>query len=240
MTLLSTAEAQKHCDAAAHMIDAVATGSDEAQHPGSKVDFKKSLDRYQARRSEFRVLEVPAARYLMVDGRGDPNTSPEYVGALETLYPVAYALKFASRQQLSRDYVVPPLEGLWWAEDMAAFTSARDKDQWQWTMMLMVPEWVPDDLVERTLDTVRAKRSPERLDDLRLSSLEEGLCVQTLHLGPFDEEGPVLARMHDEFIPAQGLQLTGRHHEVYFSDPRRTAPERLRTLLRQPVSQRAS
>lgn len=107
MTLLSTAEAQKHCDAAAHMIDAVATGSDEAQHPGSKVDFKKSLDRYQARRSEFRVLEVPAARYLMVDGRGDPNTSPEYVGALEALYPEAYALTFSRRPEADRREASP-------------------------------------------------------------------------------------------------------------------------------------
>lgn len=201
-----------------------------------KTDFKKSMDSYQARVGEFRVLEVPSQRFLMVDGHGDPNTSPMYAAALEPLYPVGYALKFASKQELGRDYVVPPLEGLWWAEDMTAFTSARDKNQWRWTMMLMVPDWVDDQLVDTAVTKVEARRSPARLQDLRVSSLDEGLCVQTLHVGSFDEEGPLLERMHNEFIPSQGLRMTGRHHEIYLSDPRRTAPERLRTILRQPVS----
>lgn len=201
-----------------------------------KVDFKKSLDSYRASRSEFRLVEVPQMRYLMVDGHGDPNSAPAYALALEALYPVAYGLKFASKKELDRDYVVPPLEGLWWAEDMDVFTVARDKDQWQWTMMLMVPAWIGEDMFLHAVENVRAKRSPDRLGDIRLELLEEGLCAQTLHLGPFDEEGPVLERMHEEFIPSQGLRMTGKHHEIYFSDPRRTAPEKLRTLLRQPVS----
>lgn len=123
---------------------------------------------------------------------------------------MAYKLKFASKRALGRDYVVPPLEGLWWADDMAAYTTARDKNQWHWTMMIMTPAWLD-------------------------ATMSEGRCVQTLHIGPYDDEGSLLERMHSEFIPANGLQLAGRHHEVYFSDPRRTAPEKLRTLLRQPV-----
>ena len=203
----------------------------------TKVDLKKTLDAYQAKRGEFRVVEVPEMRYLMVDGQGDPNTSPAYTAALEALYPVAYTLKFASARELGRDYVVPPLEGLWWADDMTSFTSARDKSRWHWTIMLMVPEWVPDDLVAAAMAKVAAKKDPPaRLHDVRLETLTEGLCVQTLHVGSFDDEAPVLARMHDEFIPGAGLRLSGKHHEIYFSDFRRTAPEKLRTLLRQPVT----
>ncbi|MFC5337275.1 GyrI-like domain-containing protein [Leucobacter denitrificans] len=201
-----------------------------------KVDFKKTLASYRAKRGVFEVIEVPEMQYLMVDGHGDPNTSPEYAAALEALYPVAYKLKFASKRQLDRDYVVPPLEGLWWADDMAAFTTSRDKSQWHWTMMLMVPEWIDAALVDAAIAEVRSMGAPEKLDDIRLESLAEGTSVQTLHVGSFDDEGPVLARMHDEFIPAQCLRLTGKHHEIYLSDPRKTAPEKLRTILRQPVS----
>ena len=202
----------------------------------TKVDFKKALDGYQAKRGEFRIVEMPEMRYLMVDGQGDPNTSPEYTAALQALYPVAYTLKFASVRELGWDYVVPPLEGLWWADDMSSFTSARDKSRWHWTMMLMVPDWVPPELVAAAVTKVAAKKdAPARLHDLRLEALAEGLCVQTLHVGSFDDEAPVLAEMHDEFIPEAGLELTGTHHEVYFSDFRRVAPEKLRTLLRQPV-----
>ena len=200
-----------------------------------KVDFKKTLDSYQAGRGEFLILEVPPMRYLMIDGKGDPNDSPNFTAAIETLYPVAYKLKFASSRGLARDYVVPPLEGQWWAEDMTVFTGARDKTQWNWTLMVMVPEWLPDDMIAAVIETVGAKKPPPRLDDLRTATLDEGLCVQTLHLGSFDDEAPILARMHDEFIPDHDFRMTGRHHEIYFSDFRKTPPEKLRTILRQPV-----
>ena len=203
-----------------------------------KIDLKRVLDTYRARRGEFRTLEVPELRYLMVDGHGDPNTSIDYADALAALYPVGYTLKLASKRELGRDYVVPPLEGLWWAEDMTAFTSARDKSRWDWTMMLLVPDWIAGEMVEQAIATVRAREGserPVRIDDVRLASLDEGLCVQTLHVGSFDDEGPVLEHLHREVIPAAGLELAGTHHEIYLSDPRRTAPERLRTILRQPV-----
>jgi hypothetical protein len=199
-----------------------------------KLDLKKSLDAYQARRGQFRILEVPDLHYLMIDGHGDPNTSPAFAAALETLYPVAYALKFASKFTLDRDYVVMPLEGLWWADDYAVF-KARSKAEWDWTAMMLVPDWIDRDRVEAAVEQSRAKAGERRYDDLRLETLREGLSVQTLHVGSFDAEAEVLTRMHEEFIPGHGLALTGKHHEIYLSDPRKTAPDELRTILRQPV-----
>lgn len=199
------------------------------------VDFKRTLTSYRARSGVFDEVEVPELRYLMIDGQGDPNTSPEYTAALEALYPVAYKLKFASRRELGRDYVVPPLEGLWWSDDMASFTTARDKSRWRWTLMLMVPDWLGRDAFDGAVAAASGKGAPERIGDVRFESLGEGRCVQTLHLGSYDDEGPVLEAMHAH-IAASGLRMTGRHHEIYLSDPRRTAPEKLRTILRQPVA----
>ncbi|MEU4362381.1 GyrI-like domain-containing protein [Promicromonospora sp. NPDC023987] len=200
-----------------------------------KADFKKSLDSYRAKRGELRILDVPDLQYLMIDGHGDPNTSPAFTEAVETLYPLAYTLKFAGKRELGRDFVVMPLEGQWWAEDMDSFTAARDKSRWSWTLMIMQPDWIDQDLYAAAVGQVRAKSSPARLDDVRLEPLSEGSCVQTLHVGTFDDEADVLARMHDEFIPGNGLRMVGRHHEIYLSDLRRVAPEKQRTILRQPV-----
>ena len=200
-----------------------------------KTDFKRSLDSYRARHGDVRLVEVPTLQYLMVDGAGDPNTSPDYAEALQVLYPLAFALKFASKQNLGRDYVVPPLEGLWWAPDMTAFTTRRDKSAWRWTLMLMTPDWLGPEQVAAAQGAVAANKPRLPVERVRLEVLEEGLCVQTLHVGPFDDEGPVLAHLHERFIPGHGLAMTGKHHEIYLSDPRRTAPARLRTILRLPV-----
>ncbi|GAA1465210.1 GyrI-like domain-containing protein [Microbacterium thalassium] len=199
----------------------------------TKVDLKKDIAAYTAPRGRFEIVEVPPLRYLMIDGHGAP-AGPEYADAITTIYSVAYPLKFLSKKELDRDYVVPPLEAQWWADDMDSFTVNRDKSQWSWTCLNLVPDWVPAELVDRAIATAAEKGAPS-IDAVRLEELREGTCVQTLHLGSFDDEGPVLARMHDEFIPAQGLRMTGRHHEIYFSDFRRTEPAKLRTVLRQPV-----
>jgi hypothetical protein len=201
-----------------------------------KIDVKKSLDSYRAPRGSFRVVDVPDLQYLMIDGRGDPNTTPAYPEALAALYPVAYTLKFLSKRERERDYVVPPLEGLWWADDLDSFTRARDKSRWKWTMMLLVPDWLDEETVQSAVAQAGAKNAPARLADVRFETLSEGRCVQTLHHGPFDDEGPVLARLHDEFLPQNGLRAVGTHHEIYLSDFRKVAPERLRTVLRQPVA----
>lgn len=201
-----------------------------------KTDFKRTLDAYQARRGKFRLVDVPTMQYLMIDGRGDPNTSPDFDRAVRALYPVAYKLKFASKRDLDQDYVVPPLEGLWWADDMDAFTAARDKSRWDWTMMIMTPDWIDHAMFASAVERAGAGNRPQGLDDVRLETLHEGRCVQTLHVGPFDDEAAVLAQLHEEFVPDNELRLTGKHHEIYLTDFRRTAPDRLRTILRQPVA----
>ncbi len=199
-----------------------------------KIDLKRHVHGYAAKAGQFRILEVAPAAFLMIDGQGDPNTRV-FAEAVEALYPLAYTIKFATKRELGRDYGVAPLEGLWWSDDMAAFTAHRDKARWSWTLMILQPDWIGAGVVDAARNAVRAKGAPPRLDDIRFEVFDEGLCVQTLHIGSFDDEGPVLARMHDEFIPAEGLRMTGRHHEIYLSEPRRTAPQKLRTILRQPV-----
>lgn len=204
------------------------------------LDPKRTLDAYRARRGEFRLVEIPAMQYLMVDGAGDPNTAPEYAEAVSALFPVAYSLKFASRDQLGVDTVVMPLEGLWHAQDMQAFTTHRDKSAWLWTLMIMVPDHVTVDMFTAAVESVSVKLAKKRqstaaLRELRLDTLHEGLCVQTLHVGSYDDETPVLDDLHHRFIPENGLRMTGRHHEIYLSDVRRVDAARLRTILRQPV-----
>ena len=196
-----------------------------------KIDFKKT-DSYRAPKS-FQLIDVPQIQYLMIDGHGDPNTALSYQDALKTLYPVAYKLKFASKLA-GRDYVMPPLEGLWWADQMESFTVARDKSQSDWTMMLMVPDWLGPDDFAQALDTAQSSGELPAGDKIRLGCLSEGSCVQVLHIGSYDDEAPVLARMH-EYIKDQDMDLSGKHHEIYLSDPRRVQPEKLRTILRQPV-----
>ncbi|WP_426172015.1 GyrI-like domain-containing protein [Microbacterium sp. DWRC1-3] len=205
------------------------------------IDPKKTLDAYRAKRGEFRIVEVPPLQYLMIDGAGDPNTSPAYRDAVSALFPVAYALKFASRSELGIDTVVMPLEGLWHAPDMESFTSRRDKSAWMWTSMIMVGDHITASMFAHAVESVAQKAAKKKepipaLDAVRLETLEEGACVQTLHVGPFDDEGPVLDDLHYRFIPENGLQMRGRHHEIYLSDLRRTDPAKLRTILRQPVT----
>jgi hypothetical protein len=177
-----------------------------------KTDFKKTLDAYQAPRGRFRSVEVPDMQYLMIDGCGDPNISPAFTEAVQALYPVAYKLKFASK----RDH-------------------ARDKSRWDWTLMLMVPHWIDQAMFVIAVEQAGAKNRPSRLDDVRLDMLCERRCVQTLHVGSFDDEADVLARLHHEFIPANGFRMVGKHHEIYLSDFRKVAPDKQRTILRQPV-----
>lgn len=200
----------------------------------TKVDFKKELKHLYRPKRAFEVVDVPAMNFLMIDGHGDPNVAQEYKDAVETLFPVAYAIKFLSKSELERDYVVPPLEGLWWAEDMDAFTTARDKSQWDWTMMIMTPDWITPEIYRLGLERA-GKKNPPALDRIRLESYHEGLSVQIMHIGSYEDEGPTLARLHHEFIPENGYQMAGKHHEIYLGDPRKVAPEKLKTVLRQPV-----
>jgi hypothetical protein len=202
----------------------------------SKVDFKKEYKELYVPPKDFVFVDVPEMQFLMVDGHGDPNVAQEYQEALEALYAVAYKIKFSSKKQLERDYVVPPLEGLWWAEDMETFTTARDKSQWDWTMMIMTPEWVSPEIFVEAVEQVRKGKNPAALDKVRLESYQEGLSIQIMHVGSYDDEGPTLLKLHTKFLPENGYVENGKHHEIYLSDPRKVAPEKLKTVLRQPVS----
>ena len=201
-----------------------------------KIDLKKQIPSYTAPRGRFEIVTVPPLQFLMIDGHGDPNTSAAYARALASLFPLAYALKFLSKRELERDYTVMPLEALWWADDMDSFTTARDKSRWSWTLLNLVPDWITVEHVDAARRAVEKKGGAPVLDMLRLEMLDEGHVVQTLHVGSYDDEAPVLDAIHSEFIPEHSLRMTGRHHEIYLSDPRRTASDKLKTILRQPVS----
>ena len=200
-----------------------------------KVDFKKELRHLYQPEKTFTIVDVPGMQYLMVDGHGDPNVAQEYTDALEALYAVAYKCKSLSKKTLERDYVVSPLEGLWWAEDMDTFTVNRDKSVWDWTMMIMQPEWIDEAVYTRALEQVAKAKDLAALSKLRLEWYHEGLCVQIMHVGSYDDEAPTLARMHHEWMPAEGDEPAGKHHEIYLGDPRRVTPEKLKTVLRQPI-----
>jgi hypothetical protein len=201
----------------------------------AKYDIKREHpELYAPSSTDFSLVDVPPMRFVAVDGHGDPNVEPSYREAVEALFGVAYAVKFASKRGLGRDFVVAPLEGLWWADDPAVFV-ARDKAAWSWTMLIAQPDWIDDGAVAAAVEVARAKAPNPALDRLRLERRHEGRCAQILHVGSYDDETPTLARLHDEWMPQHGLAFNGPHHEVYLSDARRTAPEKLRTVLRQPV-----
>lgn len=198
-----------------------------------KRDFKKELkELYQPSAKEVVLVDVPAMRFLMVDGFGDPNTSAEYKKAVETLFGVSYALKFAVKKgALAIDYAVMPLEGVWWADDMTRF-NVEDKSNWKWTMMIAQPEFVSDDMVGSAIAATQKKKGPDALADLRLETFAEGKCAQILHVGPFTAEGPTIAKVH-AFIAEHG-ELRGKHHEVYLSDVTKADPAKWKTIIRQP------
>lgn len=197
-------------------------------------DIKKQhKDLYAPRSAYFEIVVVPPLDFLMIDGHGDPNTSTAYRDAVEALYTASYGVRAVARARLGRVHVVGPLEGLWSAADMDVFRT-RDKSAWDWTMMIAQPDWITADLVEEALTAARTKRLPA-LGLVRFERYTEGRSVQILHVGSYDDEAPTLERLHRDFLPANGLAPTGRHHEIYLSDARRTEPARLKTILRQPV-----
>ena len=200
-----------------------------------KIDFKKRLGAlYSAPAKAPVIVEVPQMNFLMVDGAGDPNTSGEFQQAVEALFSVSYTLKFLIKKgPAAIDYGVLPLEGVWWAEDMSVFT-AGDKSSWKWTLMIMQPEYVTGELYEQALRQVRRKKGLPAVDRLRLEPFREGRSAQVLHVGPFSEEGPTVERLH-RFIEENGYHRRGRHREIYLSDLRRAAPEKLKTIIRQPI-----
>jgi len=200
----------------------------------AKLDLKKQYrEFYNPSSKQPSIVDVPEMQFLMIDGAGDPNTSVAYAEAIEALYAMSYALKFLSKATEDIDYVVMPLEGLWWTPDMAEF-SVEDKSAWEWTAMIMQPEHITADHVSTATDDVRRKKGPAALDRIRFEPFTEGLSVQILYFGPYADEAPTIAGMH-QFAVDNGYRLRDKHHEIYLSDARRTAPEKLRTVIRQPI-----
>jgi len=201
-----------------------------------KVDYKKKLkELYQAMVGQKVTVNVPKMNFIMIDGRGDPNTSQEYIDAIQALYPVAYTIKFMCKFEQGIDFGVMPLEGLWWTEDMNDFSS-QDKSNWLWTAMIMQPDVVDKSLFERAVKQVSEKKNPKALNKVRFEAYEEGRSAQVMYVGPYSDEGPTITELHS-FIKTQGGKLdnTNKHHnEIYLGDPRRTDPSKLKTIIRQP------
>ena len=198
-----------------------------------KIDFKKTLkELYQPTHKKFVLVDVPKMNFVMIDGDGSPE-SKELADAVQWLFSIIYPIKFIAKKKMGKDFVAPPLEGLWWADDMEDFV-AGNRDNWKWRMMIVLPDWADNEMFEEGVAKAKAKLG-EVPDTLRMDNYEEGQCVQVMHIGPYSKEAPTIARMHTEFIPEHGLVPNGYHHEIYLSDPRRVAPEKLKTVLRQPV-----
>jgi hypothetical protein len=203
---------------------------------GTKVDFKRELRELYSAKRDATFVEVPELQFAMVDGHGDPNEAPEYAEAVQALFSVSYTARFAlKRTPDGLDYGVMPLEGLWWAQDMSAFTTG-DKSSWDWTMMIMQPAQVTREVFDDACAAAMKKKSLPAVERLRLEPFREGSSAQLLHVGSYATEGPTIQRLH-AFIAEHGYELAGKHHEIYLNDPSRTAPEKLRTIVRQPVRQ---
>lgn len=199
-----------------------------------KRDLKKELKHlYQPSAKKVVQVDVPTMNYLMVDGTGDPNTSPAYAEAMEALFAVSYAIKFMVKKgPAGIDYGVMPLEGLWWANDMSQFTT-KDKSNWKWTMMIMQPSFVTPEIIDSAIADVKRKKNPTAISKVRVEDFSEGTCAQILHIGPFSEEGPTIEKVH-LFIDSRGKRV-GKHHEIYLSDIRKADPAKWKTVIRQPM-----
>ena len=200
-----------------------------------KTDLKKELkELYLPSAKKVSVVDVPEMNFVMIDGTGDPNTAGSFQEAIGVLYGLSYTAKFMIKaREREDDFVVPPLEGLWWLEGVEGFNFER-RDDWRWTMMIVQPKPVTRKVFEKARSELERKKNPPRLSEARFESFHEGLCVQIMHIGPYSEERPNIEKMH-RFAEENGYKLRGKHHEIYLGDPRRTKPERLKTVLRQPV-----
>lgn len=200
-----------------------------------KIDFKKELKHlYNSPSREVVFVDVPKMNFLMADGTGNPNTSQQYTEVIEALYAVSYTLKFMIKKgKMAFDYGVLPLEGLWWTHDMARF-SVENKNIWKWTAMIMQPEFVTKEMFSEAVKQVEKKKDPTALSKIRFESFFEGLSAQIMHIGTYSEEGPTIEKLH-KFIHENCHELSGKHHEIYLSDPNKASPEKMKTIIRQPV-----
>lgn len=200
----------------------------------TKVNYRKALKEFYTGKAVTPVVvTVPKMNFLMVDGKGDPNTSQEYVDAIQALYSVAYTIKFLCKNKYDQDFGVMPLEGLWWTANMADF-SEKHKSNWLWTAMIMQPEVVTKERFNEALALIRKRKSPKSLNKVRFEPYEEGRSAQIMYVGPYSDEGPTILKLH-EFLKEEGGKLDDNrhHHEIYLNDPRRTVPSKQKTIIRQ-------
>ncbi|MHA1112431.1 MAG: GyrI-like domain-containing protein [Promethearchaeota archaeon] len=203
-----------------------------------KIDFKKSMKEfYKPSSKQVSIVDIPEMQFIMIDGKGSPGDSQEYIDAITSLYPIAYKLKFMSKKELDRDYVVPPLEGLWWADNMDNFLN-DNRDKWLWTMMIMVPDWLDKSKFIESREHAIGKKPElaEIIKKVRFEPYSEGKAAHIMHIGPYSEEHPTILKLH-EFIKENGGHFDGheqKHHEIYLSDPRKAKPESMKTVIRQP------
>jgi hypothetical protein len=198
-----------------------------------KIDFKKELKQlYNPSAKEISAVDVPAMDFLLVNGEGAP-TSPQYGEAIEALFNVSYTLKFMVKKNIGVDFAVMPLEGLWWVDDMTKFSPDR-KDEWKWTAMIMQPKYVTDNNVKLTIELVKKKKNLPALPKVRFENFKEGLAAQIMYIGPFSAEGPTITKIHT-YIQNSRHTLSGKHHEIYLNNPATTKPEKLKTIIRQPM-----
>ncbi len=176
-------------------------------------------------------------KFLMIDGQGDPNNSQEFQDALSALYGITFTLKFSFKKGEKPEgyfeHVAQPPEGLWWVDDMREFSLKR-KDEWKWTLMIMQPDFITEDMVKNAGNELKKKNDSSAISKTRFENFQEGLSAQIMHIGPYSAEEPTIEKIH-RFIRESGYELRGKHHEIYIGDPRRTAPEKLKTVIRQPV-----
>lgn len=205
-----------------------------------KINYKKVLKHlYQASKTKCSLVEVPEMNYLMVHGEGDPNTAESYAEAIQALFSVSYTLKFMIKKgPRAIDYGVMPLEGLWWIDDMSKF-DPEDKSNWKWTAMIMQPDILTQNEVEEAISRTAEKKELPALPLLEFQPFREGKAAQIMHIGPFSEEGPSIQKLH-QFVAECGYHRHGKHHEIYLSDIRRAAPDKWRTIIRQPYKIRTS
>jgi hypothetical protein len=199
-----------------------------------KIDLRKEWkENYNPSKKEVSFIKIPKMNFIMIDGQGNPNTSEGFKKGVEYLFGLSYTLKFMIKKQNIADYSVMPLEGLWWMDDMRDFTVAN-KDSWKWTIMIMQPEYIDKKIFEIGKKEFMGKKKIDNLDEVRFESYNEGLSAQIMYIGPYTDEEPVIKNIHSVF-GAKGYEPNGKHHEIYLSDFRKTAPEKLKTVLRQPI-----
>lgn len=200
------------------------------------INFKQTFKAYYSPKAgKPEIITPPKMQFLMIDGQGNPNDSVVFQNAIQVLYAVAYGLKFSRKKAgLTPDFSVGTLEGLWWVKEGKEFAIGAKHD-WVWTLMIWMPDFITKQDITQQLAVVKAKKPDLAFDTLRLESFNEGTCVQIMHVGPYSEEEASVTLM-DNYAQEHGYRQSGKHHEIYMGDPRRAAPDKLKTIIRHPIT----